>query len=76
MPLEESRKPIQVEATVKEALPHAMFRVELIDGESALAHVAEEARVRLTRILPGDKVTVEIAPHDLGRGRILERMHC
>ena len=69
-----STKPIQVEATVKEALPHAMFRLQLIDGQPVLAHVAEEARVRLTRILPGDTVAVEIAPFDLRRGRILRQI--
>jgi translation initiation factor IF-1 len=70
MPKEE---PIQVEGTVVEALPNAMFRVELENGHRVLAHVAGKMRMHFIRILPGDKVTVELSPYDLGRGRIVFR---
>lgn len=64
---------IRVEATVKEALPNAVFRVELENGHQVLAHVSGCMRMNFIRILPGDKVTVEISPYDLGRGRIVYR---
>ena len=64
---------IRVEATVKEALPNAMFRVALETGHEVLAHVSGRMRMNYIRILPGDKVTVEISPYDLGRGRIVYR---
>ncbi len=70
MPKEES---IRVEATVKEALPNAMFRVELSNGHKVLAHVSGKMRMHFIRILPGDKVTLEISPYDLGKGRIVYR---
>ena len=70
MPKEES---IQVEATVVEALPNAMFRVELENGHKVLAHVAGKMRMHFIRILPGDKITVELSPYDLARGRITFR---
>jgi translation initiation factor IF-1 len=70
MPKEE---PIQVEGTVVEALPNAMFRVELENGHRVLAHVAGKMRMHFIRILPGDKVTVELSPYDLERGRIVFR---
>ena len=70
MPKEES---IQVEATVVEALPNAMFRVEMENGHKVLAHVAGKMRMHFIRILPGDKVTVELSPYDLTRGRITFR---
>ena len=70
MPKEE---PIQVEGTVVEALPNAMFRVELENGHRLLAHVAGKMRMHFIRILPGDKVTVEMSPYDLARGRITFR---
>ena len=70
MPKEES---IQVEATVVEALPNAMFRVELENGHKVLAHVAGKMRMHFIRILPGDKITVELSPYDLTRGRITFR---
>jgi len=70
MPKEEN---IQVEGTVKEALPNAMFRVELENGHKVLAHVAGKMRMHFIRILPGDKVTVELSPYDLTRGRITFR---
>ena len=70
MPKEE---PIRVQAKVKEALPNAMFRVELEDGHEVLAHVSGKMRLHFIRILPGDKVTVEISPYDLDKGRIVFR---
>ena len=65
---------VQVEGTVTEALPNAMFRVELENGHKILAHVAGKMRMHFIRILPGDKVTVELSPYDLTRGRITFRM--
>lgn len=70
MPKEE---PIRVEAIVKEALPNAMFRVELENGHKILAHVSGKMRMHFIRILPGDKVTVEMSPYDLDKGRIIYR---
>ena len=64
---------IRVEATVKEALPNAMFRVVLDNGHQVLAHVSGRMRMNWIRILPGDRVTVEISPYDLTRGRIVYR---
>ena len=64
---------IRVEATVKEALPNAMFKVGLENGHEVLAHVSGRMRMNWIRILPGDKVTVEISPYDLSRGRIVYR---
>lgn len=65
---------IQVEGKVIEALPNAMFRVELESGHRLLAHVAGKMRMHFIRILPGDKVTVEMSPYDLERGRITFRI--
>jgi len=70
MPKEE---PIRVKAVVKEALPNAMFRVELEDGHKLLAHVSGKMRMNFIRILPGDEVIVEISPYDLEKGRIVYR---
>ena len=64
---------IRVEAVVKEALPNAMFKVALDNGHMVLAHVSGRMRMNWIRILPGDKVTVEISPYDLARGRIVYR---
>lgn len=64
---------IEVEGVVKEALPNAMFRVELPNGHKVLAHVSGKIRMNFIRILPGDKVTVELSPYDLTRGRIKYR---
>jgi len=64
---------ISVEGTVTEALPNAMFRVELENGHNILAHVSGKMRMHFIRILPGDKVTVELSPYDLTRGRITYR---
>lgn len=66
-------EPIRVEAVVKEALPNAMFRVELSNGHQVLAHVSGKMRMHFIRILPGDKVTIEMSPYDLDRGRIIYR---
>jgi len=67
MPKEEA---IQVEGKVLETLPNAMFRVEL---ENVLAHISGKMRMHFIKILPGDKVTVELSPYDLTRGRIIYR---
>ncbi|MFQ5965431.1 MAG: translation initiation factor IF-1 [Candidatus Scalinduaceae bacterium] len=66
-------EPIKVEAVVKEALPNAMFRVVLENGHEVLAHVSGKMRMHYIRILPGDKVTVEMSPYDLSKGRIIYR---
>jgi translation initiation factor IF-1 len=64
---------IAVEGTVVEPLPNAMFRVELDNGHKVLAHVSGKMRKFVIRILPGDRVTVELSPYDLTRGRITYR---
>lgn len=64
---------VQVEGTVIEPLPNAMFRVELENGHRILAHISGKMRMHFIRILPGDKVTVELSPYDLTRGRIVYR---
>ena len=64
---------IEVQATVGETLPNAMFKVQLDNGVVILAHVSGKIRMNYIRILPGDKVTVEISPYDLTRGRITFR---
>ena len=64
---------ISVQATVREALPNAQFRVELESGHIVLAHISGKMRQNFIRILPGDKVTVELSPYDLKRGRITYR---
>jgi translation initiation factor IF-1 len=64
---------IEVEGTVVETLPNAMFKVELENGHVVLAHVSGKIRMNFIRILPGDKVTVELSPYDLNRGRITYR---
>jgi translation initiation factor IF-1 len=70
MPKEDA---IEVEGTVVEPLPNAMFRVELENGHKVLAHVSGKMRMNFIRILPGDKVKVELSPYDLTRGRITYR---
>lgn len=70
MPKEE---PIKVEATVKEALPNAMFKLELQNGHKVLAHVSGKMRMHFIKILPGDRVTIEMSPYDLDKGRIIYR---
>jgi translation initiation factor IF-1 len=64
---------IEVEGTVVEPLPNAMFKVELENGHKILAHVSGKIRMHFIRILPGDKVTVVLSPYDLTRGRITYR---
>ena len=64
---------IEVEGKVLEALPNAMFQVELENGHKILAHVSGKLRMNFIRILPGDKVTVEMSPYDLTKGRITWR---
>jgi len=64
---------IRLEAKVIDALPNAMFKVELENGHQVLAHVSGKMRMHFIRILPGDKVTVEMSPYDLSRGRIVLR---
>lgn len=64
---------IQVEGTVIEPLPNAMFRVELENGHKVLAHISGKMRMHFIKILPGDKVTIELSPYDLSRGRIVYR---
>ena len=64
---------IEVEGTVVEALPNAMFQVALENGHIVLAHVSGKMRMNFIRILPGDKVTMELTPYDLNRGRITYR---
>jgi len=66
-------EPIEVEGTVIETLPNAMFRVELENGHRVLAHISGKMRMHFITILPGDKVTIELSPYDLTRGRITYR---
>ena len=70
MPKEE---PITVIAVVRETLPNATFQVELQNGQQILAHISGKMRMHFIRILPGDKVTIELSPYDLTRGRIIYR---
>ena len=67
------KEAIEVEGQVIEALPNAMFRVELPNGHKVLAHIAGKLRVHYIRVLPGDKVLIELSPYDLSRGRITYR---
>ena len=64
---------IEIESTIKETLPNAMFKVELENGHEILAHVSGKIRMHYIRILPGDRVTVEMSPYDLTKGRITYR---
>lgn len=66
-------KAIEVEGRVTESLPNAMFRVELPNGHSVLAHVSGKIRMHFIKILPGDSVRLELSPYDLSRGRIIYR---
>jgi translation initiation factor IF-1 len=66
-------EPLRVEAIVKESLPNAMFRVEIKGGHLVLAHVSGKMRMHFIKILPGDKVIVEMSPYDLSKGRIVYR---
>jgi translation initiation factor IF-1 len=64
---------IKVEGTVRELLPHTMFRVELANGHMVSAHISGRMRLNFIRILPGDSVTLEMSPYDLSKGRIVFR---
>jgi translation initiation factor IF-1 len=64
---------IEVQGTIIETLPNAMFRVELENGHRVLAHISGKMRMHFIKILPGDKVTVQLSPYDLTRGRITYR---
>ena len=68
------KEAIEVEGVVVEALPNAMFRVELPNGHKVLAHISGRLRVHYIRVLPGDKVLIELSPYDLSRGRITYRL--
>jgi translation initiation factor IF-1 len=70
MPKEDN---IEVEGKIKETLPNAMFRVELENGQIVLAYVSGKMRMHFIKILPGDRVTVELSPYDLTKGRITYR---
>lgn len=67
------KEAIEVEGTVTEALPNAVFRVELANGHKVLAHVSGKMRMNFIRVLPGDRVLVELSPYDLTRGRVTFR---
>jgi len=69
----EKEEAIEVEGTVIEPLPNAMFRVELENGHKVLAHISGKMRMHYIKILPGDRVTVQLSPYDLTRGRIVYR---
>jgi translation initiation factor IF-1 len=64
---------IKIEGTVKELLPNTMFRVDLENGHEVLAHISGKMRLHFIRILPGDRVTLEMSPYDLTKGRITYR---
>ena len=64
---------IEIEGTVVEKLPNAMFQVELENGQQVLAHISGKRRMNFIKILPGDKVTLELSPYDLSKGRIIWR---
>ena len=67
------KEAIEVEGTIVEPLPNAMFRVELDNGHKVLAHISGKMRMHYIKILPGDRVTVELSPYDLTRGRVTFR---
>ncbi|MCX8125612.1 MAG: translation initiation factor IF-1 [Dehalococcoidia bacterium] len=67
------KETIEVEGTVIETLPNAMFRVELANGHRVLAHISGKMRLHYIKILPGDRVLVELSPYDLSRGRVTYR---
>ena len=67
------KETIEVEGTVAEPLPNGMFRVELPNGHKVLAHISGRVRLHYIKILPGDRVLIELSPYDLGRGRITYR---
>lgn len=67
------RKGIIVEGVVEEALPNTQFKVKLDEGHTVIAHISGKMRINYIRILPGDRVTVELSPYDINRGRIIYR---
>lgn len=71
--MSDTKEVIEVEGTVRETLPNAMFRVELENGHVVLAHISGKMRMHYIKILPGDKVTLEMTPYDLTKGRITYR---
>ncbi|MEZ0322768.1 MAG: translation initiation factor IF-1 [Hydrogenothermaceae bacterium] len=71
---QEKEKGIVIEGTILEALPNAMFKVQLDTGHEVLAHVSGKMRMHFIKILPGDRVKVELSPYDLTRGRIIFRI--
>ena len=73
-PSNKDKDVIEVEGTVSEALPNAMFKVELQNGHAVLAHISGKMRMNFIRVVPGDKVLVELSPYDLKRGRITRRV--
>lgn len=68
------KETIRIEGEVVEALPSTMFRVKLDNGHEILSHISGKMRVNYIRLLPGDRVTVELSPYDLNRGRIVHRL--
>ena len=68
-----NEEPIRVEGTVVELLPNTMFRVQLPNGHRVLAHISGKMRLHFIRILPGDKVLLEMSPYDLAKGRVIYR---
>jgi len=70
----QSKETIELEGRVIEALPSAVFRIQLTSGQEILAHLAGRLRVNRIRVLPGDKVRIELTPYDLTRGRIIRRL--
>lgn len=68
------KETIEVEGSVLEALPNGMFRVELAGGHKVLAHISGKIRLHYIKIVPGDKVLIELSPYDLNRGRITYRL--
>lgn len=64
---------VEIEGTVVEKLPNAMFQVELVNGHKVLAHISGKLRMNFIKIVPGDKVTLELSPYDLTKGRIIWR---
>lgn len=71
--MSDTKEVIEVEGTVVETLPNAMFRVELENGHLVLAHISGKMRMHYIKILPGDRVTLEMTPYDLSKGRITYR---
>lgn len=73
-PSSKSKQVIELEGKVVESLPNAVFRVQLDSGQTVLGHLAGKMRVNMIRVLPGDKVLLEMTPYDLSKGRIIRRL--